>query len=90
MTDQLKADAMNTVLGVISAREHSSPADASLLIQAFRDDAKEAGVADTDAWAMLFTASTVWAHSLVSCRQVHHKQTFTKAIHELALMTSSV
>lgn len=55
-------DALDTVLGVISAREHDRIDDAALLISGYVSDALASGQSEAAAYCQLFSQAVVFAH----------------------------
>lgn len=81
----LVAMAKPTVLGVVTARENDNVGDASLLIQNYQSEARSMGASTGTAWAMLFSAATLWVAGLVELHGVEHGQSALVSLQELAL-----
>ena len=81
--------AMETIPGVVAARQRGASGDAAMLFQAYRDDAEAMGADDATAWAALATCSMVWITTLVDCRSIHHEMTPLATTQELARIASA-
>lgn len=73
------------VLAVVTAREHGNAADAALLLNAYQQEAKELGSSSGTAWAILFSASTLWVAGLIELHAREHEQETLKSLQMLAL-----
>ena len=82
--DQLIELAKNTVMGVVTAREGGSCEDAELMISAYLDDAHRLGVCLGTAWALLFSASTLWVSALIEIYANNHNETPAESIRMFA------
>lgn len=77
------------VLGVVTAHEQDSPGDAAMLLNCYQKEAKASGATNGQAWATLFSASTLWVAALVRLHAQHHGQSTQEAVADLALAYAS-
>jgi len=73
------------VLGVVKARQDGNAADAALMINGFLRDAVEAGFTIGSAWALLFSASTIWVDALVAAQARINNQSPAETLSDIAL-----
>lgn len=78
--DQLVEMAKNTVLGVVTARESGSCADAELVLSGYLRDAVELGATPCRAWSMLFSAASLWVSALIGMYAEDHHETPAQSI----------
>ena len=77
------------VLGVVTAHEQDNPRDAAMLLDSYQREAAEAGATTGQAWATLFSASTLWVAALIRLHADHHGQETSDAITDFALAYAS-
>ena len=85
LEDALVKQAQLVVLGVVTARDRDNQDDAAFLINGYLSDALEAGATIGTAWALLFSASTLWVAALMRLHAQESDQTPLEAIGEIAL-----
>lgn len=81
----LVALAKPTVLGVVTARENGNVKDAALLIDNYQTEARLLGASSGTAWAMLFSASTLWVAGLIELHAHEHDQKTVDSLQMVAL-----
>lgn len=81
--------AMETIPGVVAARQRGAAVDAAALLNAYRSDAETLGADDATAWCVMATASMIWISTLVDCRAQHHNLTPLACTQELARIASA-
>jgi hypothetical protein len=77
--------AQRVVLGVVKAWQTNAPDDAALMINAYLEEETRTGRSVGSAWALLFSAATVWLAALIESDAVHHHTTAGLRLTELAL-----
>ena len=73
------------VLAVVKARQSDSAEDAALMINAYLAEETALGRSVGSAWAMLFSAATVWLAAMIESDAIHHGTTAGHRLSELAL-----
>jgi hypothetical protein len=86
---ELIKSAKLVVLGVVTAHEQGNPKDAAMLLNSYQQEAAASGATNGQAWATLFSASTLWVAALVQLHADHHGQTTSEAINDFALAYAS-
>ena len=89
LEDQLVEMAKDTVMGVVTAREAGNCADAELVISAYIREAIKLGATPGTAWALLFSASTLWVSALIDVYAKAHDETPAQSIAMFALAHAS-
>lgn len=72
------------VLGTINARIRGNVADANLLLTGFHEDARKAGLAQSKAWSVLYTAATIGMAELITDRSMATNRNPAHIVQELA------
>lgn len=80
----LRDEAARVVLGIANAKLLDSANDAAFLLTSYRAEARERGLSDGEAWAVLFAASTNQLATVIQCSASHHRQTPAQTIQALA------
>jgi hypothetical protein len=86
----LIALAKPVVLGVVTARENDSIEDAALLINQYQLTAKVMGASVGTAWAMLFSAATLWVAGMIELHAAEHHQPTLTSLQRVALSYAAV
>lgn len=79
-------EAARTLVGVVSARMQNSADDATLLISAYLQDSMRRGHSLSEAWALLFSASAVFATEIVEELARKNGQSGAAELSDLALL----
>ena len=82
---ELIKSAKLVVLGVVTAHEQDNSKDAVMLLNSYQQEAAQAGASNGQAWATLFSASTLWMAALIRLHAEHHGQSTQEAIADFAL-----
>ena len=77
--------AKDAVMGVVTARESGNCDDAELVISGYIKDAADLGACPGTAWAMLFSAATLWVSALIEMYATAHDETPAQSIAWFAL-----
>lgn len=83
MSKIVRAEAFRTASGVIAAKHRKAPADATILLDAYLEFAKENGVKDKQAFFMLFGAAIHWASQLVTETAEERHIDVEQVLHEI-------
>ena len=85
LEDQIVELAKGTVIAVVTARDANNCADAELVISAYLRDARKLGANASTAWALLFSACTLWVAALIEVYAAAHDETPAQSIAMFAL-----
>lgn len=77
--------AQRVVLGVVKAHQSDNPGDAALMITAYLGEETALGRSVSSAWAILFSASTLWLSALINTDAAHHHVTPGTRLTELSV-----
>lgn len=85
LNETLVEMAKDTVMGVVTAREGDDCSGAEFVLSSYIADAIGLGATPGQAWAMLFSAASLWVSTLIELIADLHHETPAEAISRFAL-----